>query len=266
MVSRRPGRARPARPLKSALCAGAIAPRDPLRAPPATTSRARCRLPARTDARRSRTVADVVALDHGSKRGRRLDRLRQARTRSRSSTAAQEPGEVLRHGRGGDFGRGCGARSAPPGARRRPRHANGRSLTSLRPRGDVGAPSRRRRDLACPSHRIARRRTPERLVPIREAGPCPMQGRAARRRRQRGESRRRHAPHLERDLGRRVADAQTIAGWRSPIDHSRYSATVEASSAGSARPTAVRVAVELETTHERAVHGQRDVHGALLRR
>src|SRR5882724_7580630 len=217
---------------------------------PATTSRARV-LPARTDA--AIDSADVVAsiMDRSVAPARSSPA---ARTRR---GAAPRPG--ARRGaapRPRATRARCGARSAPPGARRRPRSRE-RARSRRRPRGDVGAPAAERRDLALPLAQDRLAEDAERLVAIREADLADAEaGRLGEQ--QRGESRRRHAPHLERDRGAAVADAQhrrvAVADRPQPILGDGRGVAQEARADGG------EVAVELETTHQRAVHGQRDVH------
>src|SRR2546425_1189311 len=147
------------------------------------------------------------------------------------------------------------ARPARPGARRR-RRSRERARSRRPPRGDVGAPAAELRDLALPLAQDRLAEDAERLVAIREADLADAEaGRPGEQ--QRRESRRRHAPHLERDRGAALAHTQhrgvAIADRPQPgLGNGRGLAQ-------EARAGSGEVAVELETTHERAVHGQRDV-------
>src|SRR6266566_249475 len=206
---------------------------------PATTSRARV-LPARTDAAIDR--ADVVAsiMDRSAAPARSAPA---ARTRRGAA-----PRPLATRAR-------WSARPVPPAARRR-RRSRERARSRRPARGDVGAPAAELRDLALPLAQDRLAEDAERLVAIREADLADAEaGRLGEQ--QRRESRRRHAPHLERDRGAALAHTQhrgvAIADRPQPVLGDGGGLAQEARAGGG------KIAVELETTHERAVNGQRDV-------
>src|SRR5439155_899568 len=100
-----------------------------------------------------------------------------------------------------------GPGSSPAARRRSIASASARARSRRPARGDVGAPAAELRDLALPLAQDRLAEDAERLVAIREADLADAEaGRLGEQ--QRRESRRRHAPHLERDRGAALAHTQ----------------------------------------------------------
>src|SRR6266566_775773 len=177
---------------------------------PATTSRARV-LPARTDAAIDR--ADVVAsiMDRSAAPARSAPA---ARTRRGAATRpgarrGAAPRPLATRAR-------WSARPVPPAARRR-RRSRERARSRRSARGDVGAPAAELRDLALPLAQDRLAEDAERLVAIREADLADAEaGRLGEQ--QRRESRRRHAPHLERDRGAALRSEEHTSELQSPCN------------------------------------------------